>query len=104
MDEFTSKHVHAEFADIPRRHRCSVQCIHFQTSWLHCVGRCGRICCRDSYGRAGETQRKGLLVFSGRTYSGDVRDDTKEILGREPLLLREWATIHASELLEIAGS
>jgi hypothetical protein len=31
-------------------HRCSVQCIHFQASWLHRVGRCGRICCRDSHG------------------------------------------------------
>jgi NAD(P)H dehydrogenase (quinone) len=53
---------------------------------------------------------KGGLEFfryveDGRmAYAGNVRDDTKEILGREPLLLREWATIHASELLEIAGS
>ena len=37
-------------------------------------------------------------------YVGTVRDDTKKILGREPLLLREWAKIHANELLEIAGS
>ena len=28
----------------------------------------------------------------------------QKILGREPLLLKEWAEIHASELLEIAGS
>ena len=36
-------------------------------------------------------------------YAGSVRDDTKEILGREPLLLREWAQLQADELLEIAG-
>ena len=44
-------------------------------------------------------------VEDGRmAYVGSVRDDTKKILGREPLLLREWAEIHVSELLEIAGS
>jgi uncharacterized protein YbjT (DUF2867 family) len=44
-------------------------------------------------------------VEDGRmAYIGTVRDDTKKILGREPLLLREWAKIHANELLEIAGS
>jgi len=32
------------------------------------------------------------------------KNDTKRILGREPLLLTEWAKIHANELLEIAGS
>jgi hypothetical protein len=37
-------------------------------------------------------------------YVGTVRDDTKTILGREPLLLREWAKLHVSELLEITGS
>ena len=37
-------------------------------------------------------------------YVGSVKDDTKEILGREPLLLREWAKLHSDELLEIAGS
>ena len=44
-------------------------------------------------------------VEDGRmAYVGTVRDDTKTILGREPLLLREWAKVHANELLEIAGS
>ena len=43
-------------------------------------------------------------VEDGRmAYVGSVKDDTKEILGREPLLLREWAQLHADELLEIAG-
>ncbi|HWW98843.1 MAG TPA: hypothetical protein VNY74_14155, partial [Edaphobacter sp.] len=37
-------------------------------------------------------------------YVGRVIDDTKEILGREPFLLKEWAKIHANELLQIAGS
>ena len=37
-------------------------------------------------------------------YVGTVRDDTKKLLGREPLLLREWAKLHADKLLEIAGS
>ena len=50
----------------------------------------------------------GLELFSqvedGRmAYVGSVRDDTKKILGREPLLLREWAQLHADELLGIAG-
>src|SRR5712675_363020 len=44
-------------------------------------------------------------VEDGRmAYVGTVRDDTKKILGREPLLLREWAKVHANELLEIASS
>jgi len=44
-------------------------------------------------------------VEDGRmAYVGTVRDDTKKILGRETLLLREWAEVHANELLEIAGS
>ena len=44
-------------------------------------------------------------VEDGRmAYVGTVRDDTKTILGREPLLLKEWAELHANELLEIAGS
>jgi NAD(P)H dehydrogenase (quinone) len=53
---------------------------------------------------------KGGLEFfryveDGRmAYVGNVKDDTERILGREPLLLREWARLHASELLEIAGS
>ena len=51
----------------------------------------------------------GLELFrqveDGRmAYVGCVRDDTKKILGHEPLLLREWAKLHANELLEIAGS
>ena len=50
----------------------------------------------------------GLELFrqveDGRmAYVGSVKDDTKEILGREPLLLKEWAQLHADELLEIAG-
>ena len=36
-------------------------------------------------------------------YVGSVKDDTEKILGREPLLLRDWAKLHADELLEIAG-
>jgi len=53
---------------------------------------------------------KGGLEFfryveDGRmAYVGSVKDDTKRILGREPLLLREWAKLHANELLEIANS
>jgi NAD(P)H dehydrogenase (quinone) len=53
---------------------------------------------------------KGGLEFfryveDGRmAYVGSVKDDTEKILGREPLLLREWAKLHAHELLEIAGS
>ena len=42
-------------------------------------------------------------VENGRmTYIGSVADDTKKVLGREPLLLRDWAELHAKELLEIA--
>jgi hypothetical protein len=37
-------------------------------------------------------------------YIGSVIDDTKQLLSREPLLLREWAKLHANELLEAAGS
>jgi len=37
-------------------------------------------------------------------YIGSVKDDTKKILGRELLLLRDWAKLHAHELLELAGS
>ena len=44
-------------------------------------------------------------VEDGRmAYVGSVVDDTKKTLGREPLLLRDWAKLHADELLEIAGS
>ena len=51
----------------------------------------------------------GLELFrqveDGRmAYVGSVKDDTKQILGREPFLLKEWAKIHAYELLQIAGS
>lgn len=51
----------------------------------------------------------GLELFrqveDGRmAYVGSVKDDTKKILGREPLLLREWAKLHVNELLAIAGS
>ena len=43
-------------------------------------------------------------VEDGRmAYIGSVIDDTKHILGREPLLLRDWAKLHANELLEAAG-
>ncbi len=43
-------------------------------------------------------------VEDGRmAYVGSVRDDTKELLGREPLLLRDWAKLYANELLEAAG-
>jgi len=44
-------------------------------------------------------------VEDGRmAYVGSVKDDTRKLLGREPLLLREWAYLHANELLEIVGS
>jgi NAD(P)H dehydrogenase (quinone) len=44
-------------------------------------------------------------VEHGRmAYIGSVADDTKKVLGREPLLLRDWAKLHAHELLEAAGS
>jgi len=43
-------------------------------------------------------------VEDGRmAYIGSVIDDTKKLLGREPLLLRDWAKVHANELLEAAG-
>src|SRR6266481_1061231 len=42
-------------------------------------------------------------VEHGRmAYIGSVADDTKDVLGREPLFLRDWAKLHANELLEIA--
>jgi NAD(P)H dehydrogenase (quinone) len=44
-------------------------------------------------------------VEDGRmAYVGSVRDDTKKLLGREPLLLGEWAKLHANKLLEAAGN
>jgi len=44
-------------------------------------------------------------VEDGRmTYVGSVIDDTKKLLGRKPLLLRDWAKLHATELLEAAGT
>jgi NAD(P)H dehydrogenase (quinone) len=36
-------------------------------------------------------------------YIASVADDTKNVLGREPFLLRDWAKLHADELLEIVG-
>jgi NAD(P)H dehydrogenase (quinone) len=43
-------------------------------------------------------------VEDGRmAYVGSVIDDTKNLLGREPLLLTDWAKLHAYELLEAAG-
>src|SRR6267378_2398324 len=43
-------------------------------------------------------------VEDGRmAYVGSVVDDTKKLLGREPLLLMDWAKLHANELLEAAG-
>src|SRR2546426_2046320 len=54
---------------------------------------------------------KGGLEFfryveDGRmAYVGNVKDDTEKILGREPLLLREWAKLHANELrLRVANT
>src|SRR5882672_5190109 len=46
-----------------------------------------------------EQDEDGRMAYSGR-----VIDDTKKLLGREPLLLRDWAQLHAGELLEAAGS
>src|SRR5437762_910811 len=44
-------------------------------------------------------------VEDGRmAYVGSVIDDTNKLLGREPLLLRDWAKLRANELLEAAGS
>jgi NAD(P)H dehydrogenase (quinone) len=44
-------------------------------------------------------------VEDGRmAFIGSVRDDTKKLLGREPILLRDWAKLYADELLAIAGS
>lgn len=44
-------------------------------------------------------------VEDGRmAYVGSVADDSKKLLGREPLLLKDWAKLHANELLEAAGS
>jgi hypothetical protein len=44
-------------------------------------------------------------VEDGRmAYIGSVIDDTTKLLNREPLLLRDWAKLHANELLEAAGS
>ncbi|WP_207005335.1 NmrA family NAD(P)-binding protein [Trinickia mobilis] len=43
-------------------------------------------------------------VEDGRmAYAGSVIDDTKKLLGREPLSLMDWAKLHANELLEAAG-
>jgi len=43
-------------------------------------------------------------VEDGRmAYVGSILDDTKKLLGREPLLLMDWAKLHTNELLEAAG-
>jgi NAD(P)H dehydrogenase (quinone) len=43
-------------------------------------------------------------VEDGRmAYVGRVADDTKNLLDREPLLLRDWARLHANELLQAVG-
>src|SRR5258708_24600825 len=52
--------------------------------------------------------KRGFELFEqvedGRmAYVGSVADDTKKLLGREPLLLRDWAKLHANELLEAAS-
>jgi NAD(P)H dehydrogenase (quinone) len=44
-------------------------------------------------------------VEDGRmAYVGSVVDDTRKLLGREPLLLKDWAKLHADELLDAAGN
>src|SRR6267378_4201660 len=48
--------------------------------------------------------KRGFELFEqvedGRmAYIGSVIDDTKRLLGRAPLLLRDWAKLHANELL-----
>jgi len=58
---------------------------------------------RPAYAKEGSnssatSRRKGMA------YVGSVKDDTERILGREPLLLREWAKLHANELFGDAGS
>src|SRR5260370_2902533 len=53
---------------------------------------------------------KGGLEFfryveDGRmAYVGSVTDDTEKILGRDPLLLSEWAKLHVNDILETTGS
>src|SRR2546426_85514 len=49
--------------------RWSVPAIHFQSSWVYCFGRSSRSGSRNSHGRAGKTQWKGLFLFGGCTYS-----------------------------------
>ena len=44
----------------------------------------------------------GQLEDGRMAYIGSVIDDTTKLLNREPLLLRDWAKLHANELLEIA--
>jgi len=62
-------YVHAELAINTLCQGWFVQCIHFQGSWVYRSRRCSRSCSSNSHGRTGKTQRKGLLVFGGRTYS-----------------------------------
>jgi len=46
-----------------------------------------------------------LEVEEGRMASvGTVVDDTKKVLGREPMLLRDSAKLHPDELLKTARS
>jgi uncharacterized protein YbjT (DUF2867 family) len=63
------------------------------------------------FGYAGSNHEPGRAVSfwkqveDGRmAYVGSVIDDTKKLLGREPLSLRDWAKLHANELLEAAGT
>jgi len=72
---------------------------HFLKKW-----RCQLVDVRTSV-----CQGRNRIVPRGRArkemaYIGSAADDTKKVLGREPLLLRDWAKLHANELLEIAGS
>ena len=69
---------------------------------------CARVCTQANAFRsfrAFVTFRPGRETREARAgYVGSVKDDTEKIVGREPLLLGEWAKLHANELLEIAGS
>jgi REP element-mobilizing transposase RayT len=93
-------------AEGAERYRVKVYCYVLMENHFHLVvmtpeGRLpsGVVATRIQPGRR-------LLVYSdGRmAYIGSVADDTKKVLGRDPLLLRDWAKLHAKELLEIARS
>src|SRR6266481_2207908 len=62
MDEFTSEHVHAELSFSVVDQRRLVQYVHRQSRWVYCFGRCGRSGGRNSHGRAGKAQWKGLFM------------------------------------------